>query len=131
MNSLQIIAIIVYWSIDFELFHKVSTSCLTICRPVVLKMCRLIVLSTSCLAPPPSLKSKKCVIKVAIENAKLKLLKVVYSYNNAVCGSSKPFFLQLTLETWGLWIFSSKCDVILRFRQISFNMPQDFMRMPR
>ena len=47
------------------------------------KMYRLIVLSTSCLVPP-SPKSKKCVIKVAIENAKLKLLKVLSSYNNAL-----------------------------------------------
>ena len=44
-------------------------------------MCRLIVLSTSYLVPP---KSKKCMIKVAIENAKLKLLKVLSSYNNAI-----------------------------------------------
>ena len=77
-------------------------------------------------------KSKKCVIIVAIENAKLKLLKVLSSYNNALCDRSKLFlFKQLTLETWGLWIFSAKCDVILRFRWISFNMPQGFMRMPR
>ena len=27
-------------------------------------------------------------------------------------------------------MFSAKCDVILRFRQISFNMPQGLMRMP-
>ena len=39
------------------------------------------------------------------------------------------FFLQqLTLETW---VFSSKCDVIFRFRRISFNMPKAFKRMPR
>ena len=64
--------------------------------------------------------------------AKLKLLKVSSSYNNALCDSSKLFFLQqLTLETWGFWIFSTKCDVILRFRRISFNMPQGFMRMSR
>ena len=68
-------------------------------------------------------KSKRCMIIVAIENAKLKLLKVLSSYNNAL---SKLFLQQLTLETWGLWIFSSKCNVSLRFRQISFNMPQGF-----
>ena len=44
---------------------------------------------------------------------------------------SKLFLQHLTLETWGLWIFSAKCDVILRFRRISFNMPQGFMCMPR
>ena len=33
-------------------------------------------------------KSKKCVIIAAIENAKLKLLKVLSSYNNALCDSS-------------------------------------------
>ena len=37
-------------------------------------------------------KSKKCVIKVAIENAKSKLLKVLSSYNNALCDSSKLLF---------------------------------------
>ena len=37
-------------------------------------------------------KSKKCVIIVAIENAKLKLLKVLSSYNNALCDSSKVCF---------------------------------------
>ena len=37
-------------------------------------------------------KSKKCVIIVAIENAELKLLKVLSSYNNALCDSSKLFF---------------------------------------
>ena len=36
-----------------ELSHKVSKSCLTICRRVVSKMCRRIVLSTSCLVPAP------------------------------------------------------------------------------
>ena len=76
-------------------------------------------------------KSKKCVIIVAIENAKLKLLKLLSSYNNALCDSSKLFSQRLTLETWCLWIFSAKCDVILRFRQISFNMPQGFMHIPR
>ena len=35
------------------------------------------------------------------------------------------------METRGLWIFSAKCDVILRFRRICFNMPQGFMRKPR
>ena len=34
-------------------------------------------------------KSKKCLIIVAIRNAKLKLLKVLSSYNNALCDSSK------------------------------------------
>ena len=71
-------------------------------------------------------KSKKCVIIVAIENAKLKLSKVLPSYNNALCDSSKLFLQQLTLETWGLWIFSAKCEIILTFRRISFNMPQRF-----
>ena len=41
------------------------------------------------------------------------------------------FLQQLTQETWDLWIFSAKCDVILIFRRISFNMPQGFMHMPR
>ena len=64
---------------------------------------------------------------------KIKTIKSVKmsSYNNALCDSSKFFLHQLTLETWGLWIFSAKCDVILRFGRISFNMPQGFMRMPR
>ena len=79
-------------------------------------------------------KSKKCVIVAAIENAKLKLIKGLSSYNNALCDSYKLFLQQLTpqltLETWGLWIFSAKCDVILKFRRISFNMSQGFMRMP-
>ena len=35
-------------------------------------------------------------IIVAIENAKLKLLKVLSSYNNALCDSSKIFLQQLT-----------------------------------
>ena len=42
-------------------------------------------------------KSKKCVIIVAIENAKLKLLKILSSYNNALCDSSKLFLQQLGL----------------------------------
>ena len=63
-------------------------------------------------------KSKECVIVVAIENAKLKLLKVLSGYNNALCGSSKLFLQQFTLETWDLWIFSTKCDVIFRFRRM-------------
>ena len=37
-------------------------------------------------------KSKKCVIIVAIDNAKLKLLKVFSSYINALCDSSKIYF---------------------------------------
>ena len=37
-------------------------------------------------------KSKKCVIIVAIDNAKLKLLKVLSSYNNAMCDSSNFFY---------------------------------------
>ena len=41
------------------------------------------------------------------------------------------FLQQLAQETWGLWIFSAKCDVILRIRRISFDMPQGYMRMPR
>ena len=68
---------------------------------------------------------------VALENAKLKLLKLLSSNNNAVCNSSKGFFQHLTLETWSLGAFSAKCDEILRFRWISFNMPQGFMRIPR
>ena len=39
--------------------------------------------------------------------------------------------LSFFYSNWGFWIFSAKCDVILRFRRISFNMPQGFMRMPR
>ena len=70
-------------------------------------------------------KSKKCVIIVATENAKLELLKVLFSYAIVL-----SFFTKKPLETWGLWIFSIKCDVILRSRRISFNMPQGFMRMP-
>ena len=70
-------------------------------------------------------------IIVAIENAELQLLKVLSSYNNALCDSSKLFLQQLTMEAWGLWIFSSKGDVILRFRRISFDMLQGFMRLPR
>ena len=62
---------------------------------------------------------------------KCKLKTVLCSYNNALCDSSKLFLQQLTLEKVGLWIFSAKCDVIFRFRRISFNMPQGFMRMPR
>ena len=61
-------------------------------------------------------KSKKCVIIVVIENAKLKLLKcfLVTIMRYAIVLS---FLLQqLTLETWGLCIFSAKCDVILRFQ---------------
>ena len=64
--------------------------------------------------------------RVAIENAKLKLFKVLSCNNNALCDSSKLVFVflqHLTLETWDLWIFSAKCDVILRFRWVSFNMP--------
>ena len=61
-------------------------------------------------------KSEKCVIVVAIENAKLKLVKVLSSYNNALCDSSKLFFFfffffflqKLTPETEDLWIFSAK-----------------------
>ena len=67
----------------------------------------------------------------AMEYAKLKLFKVLSRYNNALCDSSMLFLQQLILETWGLWIFSAKCDVILIFRRISFNMPQGFMTMPR
>ena len=37
-------------------------------------------------------KSKKFVIIVALENAKLKLLKVLSCHNNALCDSSKLFF---------------------------------------
>ena len=75
-------------------------------------------------------KSKKWVNVVAIENAKLKLFKVLSSYNNALCDNSKLFLQQLILETSELWIFSAKIDVFLRFRRTSFNMPQGFMRMP-
>ena len=44
---------------------------------------------------------------VSIENAKLKLLKLLSSNNSALCDS---FVQNLTLETWSLWIFSAKCD---------------------
>ena len=37
-------------------------------------------------------KIKKCVTIKAIENAKLKLSKLLSSYNNALCESSKPFY---------------------------------------
>ena len=73
----------------------------------------------------------KAEIIVAIENAKLKLLNVLSSNNHVLCDSSKLFLQHLTLETWGLWIFSAKCGVILRLRCISFNMPKGFMRIPR
>ena len=72
---------------------------------------------------------------MAIENAQLKLFKVLSFNNNALYDSSKFFllFLHLTLpsETWGLWIFSGQCDVILRFRWTSFNLPIGFMRISR
>ena len=71
-------------------------------------------------------KSKKFVIIVAIENAKLKLLKVLSSYNNAICDSSK-LFTTINQGDKEPRIFSAKCDVILRFRRISFNMPQGFI----
>ena len=51
-------------------------------------------------------------------------LKVLSSYKNALCDSSKLFLQQFTLETWGFWIFSAKCDVILSFRRISFKSPR-------
>ena len=52
---------------------------------------------TSCSAFNPCVLQKrpqvnKYVIIVAIENAKLKLLKVLSSYNNALCDSSKLFY---------------------------------------
>ena len=56
--------------------------------------------------------------KVAIENAKLKLHCI---FNNTALWDSSIFLQHQTMETWGLWIFSAKCDVILRFRWISFN----------
>ena len=67
--------------------------------------------------------------RVALENAKFKLLNVLSCNNNALCHSSKFVFCFFTTSdpgdtTWGLWIFSAKCDVILRFRWISFNMPE-------
>ena len=71
-----------------------------------------------CVLKKTSPSKRKCVIVVAIENAKLKLLKVLSSYNNALCDSSKLFLQQFTLETWDLWIFSAKCDVIFRFRRM-------------
>ena len=61
---------------------------------------------------------------VAIENAKLKLLKVLSSNNNALCDEYKLFLQHLTLKTWNFWIFSAKCDKILRFRWFSFIMPK-------
>ena len=77
---------------------------------------------------------KEIHIIVATENAKLKLLKVLSSYYNALCDNSKLFLQQLTLETWGLWVLSAKCDVILRFGRISsiiIFMAHGFMRVPR
>ena len=59
--------------------------------------------------------------------------KVLPSYNNApVCDSSKFF---TTINPGGM----GPLDILrkvwfqcgLRFRRISFNMPQGFMRMPR
>ena len=47
---------------------------------------------------------------VALENSKLKLLKLLSSNNNALCNSSKGFFQHLTLETWSLRVFSAKMD---------------------
>ena len=40
-------------------------------------------------------KSNKCLIIVAIENAKLKLLNMLSSYSNKLCDSSKLFFFTL------------------------------------
>ena len=60
---------------------------------------------------------------MSIENAKFKLLKLLSSDNNALCYNYKGFLQHLTLETWNLWILSAKCDKILRFKWISFNMP--------
>ena len=49
---------------------------------------------------------------MALENAKLKLLKLMSSYNNVLSDNYNLSFLQHpTLETWNLWIFSAKCDL--------------------
>ena len=40
-------------------------------------------------------------------------------------------FQHLNLETWCLRIFSAKCDEIVRFRWIHFNMAHGFMCIPR
>ena len=53
-----------------------------------------------------TLLSLKCMKKteqiVAIENAKLKLLKLLSRNNNALCNSSKLFYQHLTLERFTL-----------------------------
>ena len=68
---------------------------------------------------------------VAKENAKLKLIKLLSSNNDALCDSSKLFFQHLTLDTWSFRIFSAKCDKIPRLRWIRFNIPLSFISIPR
>ena len=75
-------------------------------------------------------KSKKCVIIVAI-NAKLKLLKVLSSYNNALCDSSKLFFTTIKPGNMGPSDILRKVWRNSQIMQISFNMPKGFMGMPR
>ena len=70
-------------------------------------------------------KSKKWVIIVAIENSKLKLLKELSSYNNALCDCSKLFCTAINPGDMG------PLHILRRFRRISFNMPHGFMRMLR
>ena len=65
---------------------------------------------------------KKCVIIVAIENAKKCCIVTIMRYAIVLSFSLQQF----SPGDMGPWIFSAKRDVILRFRQISFNMPKGF-----
>ena len=67
---------------------------------------------------------------VAIDNAKLKLLKwclVTIMYSAKVLRFFSSTSNPGNMEPSDI---SAKCDEILRFRWIRFNMPQGFMRIP-
>ena len=72
----------------YELFHKVSTSYLKICRRVVSKN-----VSMNCfvdeLSCSPQVKEMRDYS--GYKRAKIKLLKVLSSYTNALCDSTKLF----------------------------------------
>ena len=69
---------LVWWGLDLGTRLSLPHSCLSLSRlKNVLLNCFVDELSCP-------LQLKKCMIKVAIENAKLKLLKVLSSYNNAL-----------------------------------------------
>ena len=72
----------------------------------------------------------ECYLIYGYKNAKLKLLKLL-SGKRMRFAIVLSFFQHLTLDTWSLMILSAKCDEILRFRWICFNLPQGFMRIPR